>query len=561
LNRTQNLMSKKLKEHVKLIATAEDRATKDFFAVIRYCNVKGRFRRIMVPLASLDDASALRKELLNKGAYFAPDTGDPLSSIRDLQMAKEGAPHWESAKALGWSGGKFVHSKGVFGEQSEGCLLKAPRTLHDAVKRMGMEGTLRGWQRHVAEPARYSSRTVTAICAAFGAPLLKFAPDVGSFALYFTGPSKIGKSTSTLAAGSVIGFATEKALPNFRCTDAAFGELPGQFNDHVLPLNEFGLLRGTPRERRQRVRELTFGAAEGHGTTYSQLSPASGSALREYRSILVANGEETSDDLATRAGEIREGGEYHRWIDVPAIHVDSPDVFDMAPELDDDDRAPWFSKACADMREGCRRHHGVAIRHFLGSVISDTKNLPVQLGQLRGQFVEAVVNGESDHVVRHMARNFGHLYAAGVLAVRFKTVPWSEEMVMTCVRRCFRAARGEIKTEAELLSRGLRAVKAKAKRETILLSKRNGQSLKNVDGYRRQEGKKETVTVRAEAFKRWFNDRRQPRLVLDCLRQNGRLICSGSPGHGQGIKWAESQPTWPDGTRVRSVVISFRRPL
>jgi hypothetical protein len=53
-------------------------------------------------------------------------------------------------------------------------------------------------------------------------------------------------------------------------------------------------------------------------------------------------------------------------------------------------------------------------------------------------------------------------------------------------------------------------------------------------------------------------DRRQPELVLDYLRKNGRLVCSGSPGPGQSIKWAASQPIWPDGTRVRSIVITFR---
>jgi hypothetical protein len=179
---------------------------------------------------------------------------------------------------------------------------------------------------------------------------------------------------------------------------------------------------------------------------------------------------------------------------------------------------------------------------------------------LRDLFVNAVAKGETDQVVLHMAKNFGHLYAAGVLAVQFETVPWSEKHVMKCIRRCFWAARQEIKTEAELLRRSLLRLNAKAKSRTTRVDKDNeGRSLKNVDGYRRYEGKKKTiVTVRAEAFKRWFTDPRQPELVLDYLRKNGRLVCSGSPGPGQSIKWAASQPIWPDGTRVRSIVITFR---
>jgi hypothetical protein len=552
-------MEKKLKESLQLIAIAEDKATEEFFAVIRFRTVKGHFRTKQFPLAALDDARDLRKELINKGAYFAPDSEDPVSSICALQMAKDQAQHWTYAKTLGWTGDKFVRAKGVVGKQNQGSLLKPPRVVHPAAKKMGKKGTLSGWCKHVAEPAAQSSRMVTAMCAAFAAPLLKFT-DIGTFALYFTGPSKVGKSTLTLAAGSAHGFGTEKALPNFRSTDAALGELPGQFNDHALTLNEFGLLRGNPKERRQRQREFVFGAAEGHGTTYSRFSPAGDAGQNEYRAILIANGEETSDELAMRAGEFRLAGECSRWMDVGAIESCSPDIFDFGPDLDSKKRAAWFSRTCAKIRRGCRKHHGVASRHFIRNVMKMRKTVRAEALSLRDSFVKAVADGETDQVVLHMAKNFGHLYAAGVLAVQFKTVPWSEKHVMKCISRSFRAARREIKTEAELLRCSLLKLKAKAKTRTRRLDEDgNGQSLKNVDGFRRHEDKDETiVTVRAEALKGWFNDPRQPRLVLEYLRKNGRLACSGSPGRGQGIKWAESQPMWPDGTRPRSIVIRFR---
>jgi hypothetical protein len=556
-------MVTKLKESLRLIATAEDKATKEFFAVIRFRDVKGGFRKREFPLATLDDAKDLRKELINKGAYFAPDSEDPVSSIRALQMAKDRAPHWTYAKTLGWTGDKFVRAKGVVGKQNPGSLLKPPRVVHPAAKKMGKKGTLSGWHKHVAKPAAQSSRMVTAVCGAFAAPLLKFT-DIGTFALFFTGPSKVGKSTLTLAAGSAQGFGTEKALPNFRSTDAALGELPGQFNDHALTLNEFGLLRGTPKERRQRQREFVFGAAEGRATTYSQLSNAANAGQNEHRSILIANGEETSDELAMRAGEFRLAGECSRWMDVPAIEGGSSDIFDFAPDLESKKRAAWFSKTCAEMRRGCRWHHGVASRHFIRNVMKRRKTVRAEVVKLRDSFVRAVAEGDADQVVLHMAKNFGHLYAAGVLAVQFKTVvPWSEKHVMTCISRSFRAARREIKTEAELLRRSLLRLKAKAKsRTTPLDQKHKGHSLKSTEGYRRNEGEDKTVvTVRAEAFKRWFDDPRQPRLVLDHLQKHGRLTCSGSPGGGLSIKWAESQPTWPDGQRVRSIVITFRPAL
>jgi uncharacterized protein (DUF927 family) len=177
-------MSKVLQESLKLIAIAEDKATEEFFAVIRFRTVKGRFRTKQFPLAALDDVKELRKDLINKGAYFAPDNEEPASSIRALQMAKNRAEHWTYAKTLGWTGDKFVGAKGVVGQQTQGSLLKPPRVVHPAAKKMGKSGTLSGCRRHVAKPAAQSSRMVTAICAGFAAPLLKFT-DIGSFALFF----------------------------------------------------------------------------------------------------------------------------------------------------------------------------------------------------------------------------------------------------------------------------------------------------------------------------------------------------------------------------------------
>jgi putative DNA primase/helicase len=428
-------MSKKLKECLQLIAIAEDKSTEEFFAVIRFRRVKGTSRTKQFPLAALDDAKDLRKELVNKGAYFASDREDPVSSVAALQMAKDRAEHWTYAKTLGWTGDQFVRAKGVGGKQNQGSLLKPPRVVHPAAKKMGKKGTLSDWRKHVAKPAAQSSRMVTAMCAAFAAPLLKFT-DIGSFALFFTGGSKVGKSTLTLAAGSVIGFGTESSLPNFRSTVAALGELPGQFNDHAIPLNESGLLRGTHKEQRQTLREFTFGMAEGRGTTYSRFSPAGNAGQDEYRSILIANGEVTSDELALKAGEYRLAGECSRWMDVPAVEGGSPDSFDLGPELDAEERAAWFRSTCVDIRSGCRLHHGVAGRHFVGKVIKRGERIAAELIELRDLFVDAVAKGETDQVVLHMAKNFGHLYAAGVLAVQFKTVPWSEKHVMNCIHRC-----------------------------------------------------------------------------------------------------------------------------
>jgi putative DNA primase/helicase len=549
---------KKPRQELTLIATAEDKATKDFFAVIRYRDIRGARRKVNVPLAELSDLNVLKKLLTNAGAYFTADKEENLEALRSLRASMDGAPHWVFARSVGWFKDQFVRPHSVIGIAPGKPKLNPPRKLGAGASEMRTCGTLEGWRSKVADPAKHSSRMVTAISAGFAAPLLRTC-GMGSFALFFTGPSKIGKSTLTLAAGSVVGFGSEDALPNFRSTDAALGELPKNFKDHLAPLNEFGLLRGNGKERRQRQRELAYGLAEGRTTTYSELSPASESCgVGKYRSIIVANGEETSDELAMSAGEFRMAGECVRWMDVLATERDCSDVFDLAPKsASAGKRSLWFSRTCAEIRSGCKQHHGVALEDFISKVGNRKKTLRIELCKLRDAFVEEVTRGDSDQLMHHLAKNFGHLYAAGVLAVRLRTVPWSEELVLKCVRRCYRAARREIKTEAELLRRALKRLSARAKKLTIL-QKGKPVQLTHAGGFRREQIGQTTLTVRAEAFKTWFADPRQPRLVLECLQKQGRLSNRpNAPKVGHSIVWAASQPQWPDGIRRRSIVVTL----
>src|ERR1700680_162480 len=170
-----------------------------------------------------------------------------------------------------------------------------------------------------------------------------------------------------------------------------------------------------------------------------------------------------------------------------------------------------------------------------------------------------MIEDENDNVVRHLAKNFGHIYSAGIQAVRFGTVPWSEDLVLTCTRRCYLDARRELKTEGELLRRALRMLRARTADDTIVpaVGPAGPRSrLNQTDGYRRKHMGRTRITVRPEAFKAWFDDPRQPKLALEWLRSKNALPNRPTPTkRGNEIVWAESQPQWPDGIRHRSIVI------
>jgi putative DNA primase/helicase len=550
-------MKKPLLPYLKLIAIAEDEATEEFFAIIKCRDLDGGMRPVTLPLADLDNRKALAKTLTNFGVYFANEEGKNKRALDKLLASKGKAKRMNFAARVGWYGGykAYVLANQVIGAADSNVEIRPPRLKsggHAAgIRRRGEHAE---WLRTVAAHAKFSSRMVFAISAALAAPLLGMAK-LPSFGILVHGPGKAGKSTMLLAAASVTGYGREQDLPNFRATDAAFGEIPAAFNDSMLPLNELGLLKGSAAEKRHRLRDFTYGFAEGRGTTYSKLAPMEGrSCGSKWLSISLATGEETADEIARDAREIRMAGESVRWIDLAATRNGAADIFDRIPKkVPGGERAQWVEQRCAKIRAGCRRNHGVSIQHFIERVIRNRKVVQKKVRSLRQKFVNRVIDTNDDPVVRHLAKCFGHIYAAAVIGVGFGTLPWSTKTVRKCIERCYRDARREMNTETDLLRDGLSILHAKIR----ALPKANGADLKSVDGFLAGT-KPNQATIRAEAFKAWFPDVRQPNLVLTFLREKNALLARRTPKPGVAIVWAESQLKWPNGSRPRSIVIDER---
>jgi hypothetical protein len=552
------MKSKVLKPWFKLVAIAENEATKEFFGIIRCRDLDGGVRRVTLPIADLDSRKALVKTLKNLGVYFSDKEVKNKRALDKLLAAKRKAKRINFAARVGWYGGghkAYVLPNQVIGAASSDVTIRPPQLepggYGAGIRRRGEHSE---WLRTVAFHAKFSSRMVFGISAALAAPLLGMA-HLPSFGILLHGPGKAGKSTMLLAAASMTGYGRERDLPNFRATDPAFGEIPAAFNDSLLPLNELGLLKGSAAEKRHRLRDLAYGFAEGRGTTYSKLAPidASSTAL-QWLSILLATGEETANEIARNAGEIRMVGEAVRWIDLAATRNGAAHVFDRIPKkLPEAERAKWAEERCDKIRRGCRRNHGVAIEQFIAQVIRKRKTVRKMLLALRQEFLDRVIEAEDDAAVRHLAKCFGHIYAAAVIGVRFKTLPWPTKTVRKCIERCYRDARREMNTETDLLRDALSIMHGKIRG----LPKPDDADLKSVDGFLKGTKPNQAI-IRAEAFKSWFPDPRQPNLLLKFLRSKNALASRRTPKPGIAIVWAESQLTWPDGSRPRSIVIDER---
>ena len=158
-----------------------------------------------------------------------------------------------------------------------------------------------------------------------------------------------------------------------------------------------------------------------------------------------------------------------------------------------------------------------------------------------------------------MALLFGHVYAAGVLGVRFNILPWPEEFVMTAIKRCWYGARRSLRLESELRRAAIKTLMRKAGGDRVVRAsstKALPQRYRNGDGFHRRQNGERQLVIRGERFKDWFSDARQPGILLHWLGERGALANSKRGQHsGSSIVWAESQVEWPDGSRPRSIVI------
>jgi putative DNA primase/helicase len=555
------MQTEKLRK-IKIAAISEDEATGEFCAVIEFRNLNGTIGQLTLPKSKLRRPGELLATLDDAGARLPSADKAAMKLMKLLRSAGEAAPRWKYAPRTGWYKGHraFSHPARIIGKPRGEFELRPPRIGPETYNRkLVFRGSHKDWVRGVALPAKYSSAMVFAICAALAAPLLAFAK-VNSFGIHLWGSSKCAKSSALLAAASVMGFTTEQDLLNFRTTDAAFGEIVGACNDMLAPINELGLKKGSAAERCQWIREASYLLGEGRGTTYSKIAGIDQrlSGLTS-RSIVLSTGEESMDDIYSAAGEMRMSGAALRWFDLRATREDDDDIFDLYKAGAGSARRTWVAEQCKMLRDACCANAGVSFAHFIDHAIAARRRMAGDLQGLIDDFVRRESRDGEDLVVGHLAMCCGLIAGAGILAIRFQTLPWSEELVWKCVGRCFRRAKRGLRTEAVLLQNGLATLRKKLSAEPVIDLKATAQPSearwKRCDGYI----KGSCAIVRAERFKGWFQDRRELMLVLRWLHSKGVLTTKTMPPRAikSKIVWAESRPKWPNGNRPRSIVMDL----
>ena len=551
--------------HAQVIhyANVEEESTGEAFEVFQFVKVGGRRDKLIVERGLADNSKQVRLHLRNRNAALAPGFN---KSMHEVEAAINAEPlrFLRYAARNGWLDDNtgFVTSSGTIDSKDRQQQILPPRRLNTAQCRGGKpEGDLEGWIRNVAGPCRYSDLAMTALSAAFAAPLLKLT-DRNSFGLNIFGAAKTGKSTVLVAASSVAGVGREEELPNWAATSASVGESCRFYCDRLMPVNELGLI--AKKSAYAKIQPTTYQIAEGRERDrHSKSVFATTDDSAGHRIISCSTAEHSIDYYAWLAGETRDEGELARCTEIPAVRNNCKTVIDRWPEtVPVNQRTAWARKLLKQLRKACKRYHNVALEPFVWFLMEDWKRAERLVTMYMQKFMDGLDTESMSGAMEHAAENFSLILAGGVLAVDAGVLPYRKADLLRAVTRCFLSAISITAEERDPLAGAKAILRRRLKGDRVFRRRSSNGSFdaRRFDGYVFKDGERWKYVIRASSLREWFKtEPRAYKPVIDWLEEKGCLLARQSRSTEiveRPTDWAERTLVWPDqqSTATRSVV-------
>jgi putative DNA primase/helicase len=519
---------------LKKTRSIKDCSTGNWSHEFQIVQIDGKRTRVLVTADDAADTTPLVKRLREKGAQLPLAKAARARLIESVIRAKPEKVVYQLASS-GWqvrgrnppffSCGRYVVGapKGAI-EYSPPLFIKQSRAW-----RFATHGTLEAWKVGVAKRALLSTSLTTIMTAAFAAPLLRVS-GLQNFTLHLAGLTRVGKTTELIAAMSVYGFGSESDLPNWNATDLRLLEVAAAFGDIPFPLNEVGAKKGKRAQKYEGLRDLYAAYAEGSDRDrHSSHTKDHGGVARHFHGICISTAEHSIAEYAELAGEIRDGGELFRAIDVNATRKGQTTIFDLAPpDLDSLAELQQLRKALAEC-------HGTAWIVYTEYVIAmGALEVKRRTLALINEFVAHMPAAAHDGVVRQLAMHFGLLYAGAIFAIESGILPWTSAHARGALTRAFRDA-VEASKPVDPLAMGLDILKVNLPGKVVERKPGSTFGVKDHAGYGTRIGGKKVFVVHARQFRAWFANEHQYNLVVGSL-------AAKSVSH-----------RWPDGSNVRCV--------
>jgi hypothetical protein len=518
-------------------------------------------RAVELPASSVSDIYTFFRKLRDAGAVFPPADYEEIRKALRRVAATPTKQEFVYEAQTGWTADlrTFVCSDRAFGQGAA----KIQGVTYDegrANVQFHTSGTWKSWRREVAKHSSLSSVFVTAICAAFAAPLLKIVGE-RNFAICLWGKSHTGKTIATLLASSVIGQGTREMLLDWDMTPSGLAERMVAFNDSLAPIDDFQRMRAD--DAYKRIKDVTYQLASGAGTRrFTSYNRTHSKTDERWRSIVVTSSEFSIQDMARkRSGAERQPGELARLIDV-AVLDDDTHIFDRLKAIPAH-FGDWKTTVFKSIVDGCAANHGAAFHHYVAYLLEKKGTLRNTATKSQADFVARVIKPTDDDIKRGIASKFGLLFAGGKLAISCGLVPWSETTLLDSIASCYRRAIKMLPDEATLLQQGLAALGQRLKSLPEYSSDKASlftpEYCEKLPGYRCSVwGARQPHILKRHVFDALFVSAEQRLLVEQHLMSKGWLTVAMAK-RAKALAPKE-QFQWPDAKRRRSLEIRWPKP-
>ncbi|MBM2295137.1 DUF927 domain-containing protein [Sulfitobacter pseudonitzschiae] len=397
---------------------------------------------LILELSDCQRPKAVMDKLIDRGADIDPDIdADLLATLIKRPALLQGSYYTKA----GFHERFFIANGIAYGEVPENWVVD-PNMRDDLANKYGSKGSLKEWKKYVAKPADKSDFVMFAILLAFAATLQRivFGETTEGVLFNLAGGSSRGKTTALMAAQSTMGIGTNLAV---------FDQTPRRLAEHAAASSDTLILyddsdrassrAGFSKDFVGALHMLTSGEARKYSGTVKEQFPD-----LHWTFMALIGSRTTLEQLAADHGHRREDHERVRALD---LIVPPPEKGGIWTDLDEHDDARDLSD---QLKASSAEFYGTVFPVWLKHIVAND-HVARSAKELVDWYVDQFGLDQTDHLGHRIAKKFGLILAAGILAKEHKLLDWGRNTILGVVDAMHRNALQTLHSEKLLVQKGL----------------------------------------------------------------------------------------------------------
>lgn len=351
--------------------------SEEFIVLSWQCNARKVTEAI--PLCDIGERDGWRR--MKAGGLNVTSKNSLRAVLGDYLQLHDELTRWNVAKTTGWQHGAYIMPDGeILGTSAKPVIFCG----HSATAQgYTVKGTPESWRDNVARLAAGNPSMVTAIAAAFAAPILSLVGADG-FGIHFYEQSSAGKTTTANTAASLYGSPDKTKLTWYGTALGMMNEAAAH-NDGFMSLDEI-----SQNTRRRDVAESAYALFNGVGKLQGRRDGGNREVMR-FTTVALSTGETDLESFIREDGGSINAGQLVRLLNIPLTRSSD---FHSLPD----------GKSHADaLKTAYQNHYGAVGRKWISTLAENPKAaqeavatakqrwkglLPVQGGEQAGRVAD-----------------------------------------------------------------------------------------------------------------------------------------------------------------------------